>query len=160
AGFAGGYVTNNGTIWFSTNGTPTLSLPNGSICTVSDGSLFLRTNSTWTRITSGLDSAPGNTPLTNGANRVKTLSASGATLTDQGTNLLISVPAPSPSYDGIGFNLQTNVFGGNVGGNTNFLMLVSTNLSQTATNLTGTNVLAMDTAQPITSEASPSFASE
>lgn len=46
-----GYVTNNGMIWCATNlatGTsPTLSLPNGSILTGTNGTLYIRTNATW-----------------------------------------------------------------------------------------------------------------
>ena len=43
----GGLITNNGLIWYSTHSTPTLDLPNGSICTVSDGRFFVRSNSIW-----------------------------------------------------------------------------------------------------------------
>ncbi len=43
----GSMVTNGALIWFTTNATPTTVLPNGSLCTVTDGRLFVRTNSTW-----------------------------------------------------------------------------------------------------------------
>jgi hypothetical protein len=43
-------VTNNGLIWYAyaTNATPTfLTGPNGSICTTTNGQLFVRSNATW-----------------------------------------------------------------------------------------------------------------
>lgn len=44
---SGGVITNSGTIWLSTNATPTSALPNGSIATVTDGRFFVRSNSAW-----------------------------------------------------------------------------------------------------------------
>jgi len=46
ANIGGGLVTNNGLVWFSTQGTPTLALPNGSIATTPLG-LFVRVGGLW-----------------------------------------------------------------------------------------------------------------
>jgi hypothetical protein len=48
--FTGGTITNGATVWLSTNATPNTPLPDGSIATVTDGRLFVRTNSTWKRV--------------------------------------------------------------------------------------------------------------
>jgi len=42
-----GLITNHGLIWYSSDNTPILALPNGSICTVSDGRFYIRSNSNW-----------------------------------------------------------------------------------------------------------------
>lgn len=48
-----GSVTNNGTVWLSTNATPSEPKPNGSFATMTDGRFYLRTNSAWVLMTSG-----------------------------------------------------------------------------------------------------------
>lgn len=45
-----GSITNGGAggpVWYVTNNTPTLAYPNGSICTVTDGRFYVRTNAAW-----------------------------------------------------------------------------------------------------------------
>ena len=59
AGGAGGNLITNGaiagnqTVWLSTNGTPTLALPNGSIATTTNGQLYIRTNGAWSAFSGG-----------------------------------------------------------------------------------------------------------
>lgn len=45
----GGIITNGTTIWASvaTNDVPTVDLPNGSICTTTNGSFYVRSNGVW-----------------------------------------------------------------------------------------------------------------
>jgi hypothetical protein len=44
-----GVITNNGLVWMSliTNNTPAWALPNGSICTTTNGQLFVMSNAVW-----------------------------------------------------------------------------------------------------------------
>jgi len=40
-------ITNSTLVWYVTNNTPTVAMPDGSLCTVTDGRFYVRTNSTW-----------------------------------------------------------------------------------------------------------------
>jgi hypothetical protein len=44
-----GVITNAGLVWFAvaTNGAPNFSAPSGSICTTTNGQMFVRSNSVW-----------------------------------------------------------------------------------------------------------------
>jgi hypothetical protein len=44
-----GVVTNNGLVWYAlaTNGTPAIAAPWGSLCTTTNGQLFVRSNNVW-----------------------------------------------------------------------------------------------------------------
>lgn len=46
-GLTANVITNNGIVWLVTNNTPSTALPNGSLASVTDGRLFVRSNSTW-----------------------------------------------------------------------------------------------------------------
>lgn len=51
AGFAGPVITNGNVCWYVTNNTPTMPLPDGSICTAGNGKFFVRKNSAWVDLT-------------------------------------------------------------------------------------------------------------
>lgn len=114
----------------------------------------------------------GQIALTNGvANQIAKFKSiqpgSGMLATNQGTNVVLAWDHTMTNGLGVtgpfGFSLQSNAFGGTVGGSTNFVIGTTTNINLTATNTAtgnGTNTAWLDLPQSVNTNASPQFLNE
>jgi hypothetical protein len=107
-------ITNAGSIWYWTNGTPQLSLPDGSMAT-GDGNIYTRTNGAWVALGSGGGGGGGGsgTVTSVGLSTPSEFTPAGTPVTGSGTLSFSRTAGVTANYVG-----QTG---------TNFANLVSTN---------------------------------
>ncbi len=97
----GGMFTNFGVVWYATNGTPQVALPNGSLCLQTSGQMWLRTNSAWVTINiSGTSSGGSGTVTSVGLSGPSELTISGSPITGSGTLSFSRTAGASADYAG------------------------------------------------------------
>jgi hypothetical protein len=112
--WASGFMTNFGIVWYVTNGTPQVALPNGSICLQTSGQIWSRTNNQWVAVNiSGTSSGGSGTVTSVALSLPSEFTVSGSPVTVSGTLAASRTAGATANYVG-----QTA---------TNFSKIVATN---------------------------------